>query len=338
MNLPFSQFRILWGIVIILLVVAIGTIGYSLLEGWSFVDSLYMTIITMTTVGYGEVQPLSEQGRLFTVGLIVTSIGIAGYVLSTLTAFVVEGKINQILRGRKMDKQIAKLNNHIILCGMGRTGLHIAEEFYRTQTPFVVIEQDETALREASQFTNLLYLQEDATRDETLTMAGIKQARGLVTTLSEDKDNVFVVLCARSLNPNLRIISRLVEDKNVELLRKAGADQIVSPDAIGGMRMASVMLRPTVVSFLDEMLRVTGESLHLEEMRVDEFPALLNRSLGEINIRKRTGALVVAIKSQAQGYQFNPGAQTVLRSGDILIVLGTEEQVDPKLWLSECSC
>ncbi|MBD3304851.1 potassium channel protein [candidate division KSB3 bacterium] len=328
--------RPLYAIAITTLVIGIGTLGYSLLEGWSLVDAFYMTIITMTTVGYGEIQPLSEAGRLFTIGLIITSIGIVGYVFSALTAFIVEGQVRQILRGRKMDKQIAKLKDHIILCGMGRTGLHIAEEFTRTQTPFVAIEQDPAALEEADQFSHLLYLQGDATQDETLLAAGIKQARGLVTTLSEDKDNVFVVLCARSLNPELRVIARLVEEKNEELLRKAGADQIVSPDAIGGMRMASVMLRPTVVSFLDEMLRVTGQSLLMEEMRVDDFPGLLDRSLGAVNIRKRTGAMVVAIKSQAKGYQFNPGAEAMLHRGDILIVLGTHDQLDPKLWASEC--
>lgn len=331
-----SHSRLLSAITIILIVIGSGTIGYALLEDWSVVDSLYMTIITMTTVGYGEIRPLSEAGRLFTIGLIITSIGIAGYVFSALTAFIVEGEVRRIFRGRKMDKQISKLKNHIILCGMGRTGLHIAEEFVRNNTPFVVIEQDPEALEEAEHIPNLLYLQHDATQDETLLAAGVKQARGLVTTLSEDKDNVFVVLCARSLNPELRIISRLVEEKNTELLHKAGADQIVSPDAIGGMRMASVMLRPTVVSFLDEMLRVTGQSLRMEEIRVDDFPALLDRSLGEINIRRRTGTLVVAIKSQQHGYQFNPGAQTLLHSGDILIVMGTEEQLDPKRWWEGC--
>jgi voltage-gated potassium channel len=149
-----------------------------------------------------------------------------------------------------------------------------------------------------------------------------------VTTLSDDKDNIFVTLCARSLNPDLRIIARLIEDTNAELLRKAGADEIVSPNAIGGLRMASIMLRPVVVSFLDEMLRVTGQALRMEEMHVnDETPWLLNRSLSEANIRRRIGLLVVAIKSREHGYQFNPGPDTVLKSGDILIVVGTEDQL-----------
>jgi voltage-gated potassium channel len=322
-----SHSRMSYPAIIIVIAIGFGTLGYRLLEGWSFVDALYMTIITMTTVGFAEVQPLSEYGRIFTIGLIVTSIGIAGYVVSQLTAFVVEGEVKRILQGRKMDKQIAKLNNHIILCGAGRTGLHIAEEFHRTRTPFVVIEQNKEALEDLLRFEGLLYLQEDATQDETLILAGVKRARGLVTTLSEDKDNIFVTLCARSLNPKLRIIARLVEERNAELLRKAGAAEIVSPNAIGGLRMASVMLRPEVISFLDEMLRVTGQALRLEEMHVDDTPALLNRSLGEADIRRRIGLLVVAVKSQQHGYQFNPGAETILRSGDILIVIGTEEQL-----------
>lgn len=320
--------RIFHPAIIIVIVIGFGTLGYRLLEDWSFVDALYMTMITMTTVGFGEVQPLSAYGQIFTIGLIVTSIGIAGYVISQLTAFVVEGEIKRIFQGRKMDKHIAALNNHIILCGAGRTGLHIAEEFHRTRTPFVVIEQDQEALEDLLRLDGLLYLQEDATQDETLILAGVQRAKGLVTTLSEDKDNIFVTLCARSLNPKLRIIARLVEEKNAELLRKAGADEIVSPNAIGGLRMASVMLRPEVVSFLDEMLRVTGQTLRLEEMHVDDTPGFLNCSLGEANIRRRTGLLVVAVKSQKSGYQFNPGAETILRSGDILIVIGTEEQLN----------
>jgi voltage-gated potassium channel len=312
---------------VIVIAISLGTLGYQVIEEWSMVDALYMTVITMTTVGYGEVWPLSEAGRLFTIGLILTSIGIAGYVVSKITALVVEGEVKRLIEGRRMDKSIAKLSNHIILCGAGRTGLHIAEELARARIPFVVIEQDKEALEDVMRIEGLLYLEEDATQDETLLMAGIKRARGLITTLSEDKDNIFVTLCARSLNPELRIVARLIEDKNREFLRKAGADEIVSPNAIGGVRMASVLLRPVVVSFLDEMLRVTGQTLRMEEMHVDETPGLLDKSLGEVNIRRRTGLLVLAIKSQKQGYQFNPGADTILHSGDVLIVVGTEDQL-----------
>jgi len=319
--------RLAYPVALILITISFGTLGYRLIEGWSFVDALFMTITTMTTVGYGEIHPLSHSGRMFTIGLIITSIGLAGYVVSRLTAFIVEGEIKQILQGRKMDKQIAELTKHVILCGAGQTGLHIAEELSRTHTPFVVIEQEQEAINDLARLGGkVLYLKEDATRDETLLLAGIKRAKGLFTTLSEDKENIFVTLCARSLNPQLRIVARVIEDQNAELLRRAGADEIVSPNAIGGIRMASIMLRPTVVAFLDEMLRVTGQTLRLEEMHVDDFPGLLNRSLGQAGMRRKTGLLVVAIKS-GEGYQFNPGADTMLRSGDILIVIGTEEQL-----------
>ena len=327
--------QVIRAVILVVSVICFGTIGYNLLERWPLIDSLYMTIITMTTVGFGEIYPLSDYGRVFTIVLILMSVGIVGYLFSTLTAFIVSGEVRKIFRGRRMDKEIEKLTDHIILCGMGRIGLHIAEEFLKTHTPFVVIEQDEAAL-EALSHENILYLKEDATEDETLLAAGIKQAKGLVTTLNDDKENVFVVLCARSLNPNLKIIARLVDEKNEQHLRKAGADRIVSPDAIGGSRMASIMLRPTVITFLDEIMRVTGE-LRVEEMNVDDFPVLRDRSLGEINIRKLTGALVMAINSQQRGYQFNPGADTFLRSGDVIIVVGTEEQVDPKRWEIECA-
>ena len=315
-------------------VISFGTTGYYVLEGWSITDSLYMTIITMTTVGYGETYPLNQHGKLFTITLILMSVGIVGYVFSTIAAFIVSGEVRHIIRGRRMDKQIENLRDHIILCGMGRIGLRMAEEFVRAKTPFVVIEQNEESLEELSSF-NIPYLKQDATQEDTLLDAGIKRARGLVTILGEDKDNVFVVLCARSLNPDLYIVARLVEEHNEVHLRKAGANRIVSPDAIGGTRMASIVLRPSVVEFWDEMERVTGETLRLEEMRVDTYPRLSDRTLGDINIRKRTGALVLAIKSKTAGYQFNPGASTPLHMGDVLIVVGTGEQVDPNVWAAE---
>jgi voltage-gated potassium channel len=311
----------------LLAVTVIGTLGYSLLEGWSLLDALYMTIISMTTVGYGETWELTQNGRIFTIFLLIISIGTAGYAISTMVTFIVEGELRHVIRGRRMDKRIANLENHIILCGGGRTGKHIAEEFYKTHTPFVVIEQDSTLLENLWQMGDILALQADATQDEALLLAGIERARGLVAVLGEDKDNVFIVLSARALNPKLRIISRLIEEENAEKLRKAGADEVVSPNAIGGLRMASVMIRPTVVNFLDEMLRTTGQTLRVDEVLVDDASRLVGKTLGEAELGRRTGLLVVALRPQDGGYEFNPGARRVLQHGDILIVIGTREQI-----------
>jgi voltage-gated potassium channel len=322
------QVRLVAAVLLIVLVVGGGTIGYALIEGWPLLDSLYMTVITMTTVGYGETRPLSDEGRWFTLLLIVTSIGLAGYAVSALAAFIVEGEFARIIRERRMDQRIAKLENHIVVCGAGRTGQHIALELYRAQTPFVLIERESPVLADAIEMIGRIpYLQADATLDETLETARIEHARGLIAALGEDKDNVFLVLSARAMNANLRIVARVIDESNTGKLKKAGADEIVSPNAIGGLRMASVMLRPTVVSFLDEMLRVPNQTLRVEELHVDRIAYAIGRSLGELNISRRTGMLVMAIKPAAGGYRFNPGADTQLRAGDILIVIGTPEQI-----------
>jgi voltage-gated potassium channel len=318
---------LLSALLLIVVVAATGTVGYMALEGWSLLDALYMTVITMGTIGYGETHALSDAGRIFTMGLIITSLGIAGYSISTVAAFIVEGEFYRLIQERRMDQRIAKLKDHIILCGGGRTGHYIAEEFYRTQTPFVLVEQDEANLQAALQIGDIPYVKADATEDETLRLAGIERAKGLVAALGEDKDNVFIVLSARSLNPRLRVISRVNDEDNASKLRKAGADEVISPNAIGGLRMASVMLRPAVVTFLDEMLRVPGQTLRVDEVHIEGVPGLLGKTLGEANIAKRTGMLVMAIKSVERGYQFNPGAGTVLNAGDILIVVGTREQI-----------
>lgn len=226
-----------------------------------------------------------------------------------------------------MDKKIAKLNNHIILCGLGRVGTQIAAEFYKTLTPFVLIEKDERIIERSLKIGELLYIQGDATKDETLYQAGVERAKGLVAALADDKDNAFIVLSARSLNPNLRIITRLTNEENAEKMHKVGADEIVSTSSIGGMRMASVMIRPSVVSFLDEMLRASGQTLRMEELNLNDAPNLIGKTLAEVKIGERTGLLVVAIKSHSGDYQFNPMGKTVLSEGDVLIVIGTPQQL-----------
>ena len=322
-----TQFRILKAIVLLFVVALLGTVGYYYLEGWNLLDGLYMTIITMTTIGFGEVAPLSKTGQLFTIFLSLTSVGIAGYTVSAAAAFVMEGDFKKFMRGRKMRKEIDKLRGHIILCGAGRVGLQTAIEFHKTNTSFVVIDQDQEAIEEILRLGEIPYLVGDATKDETLLLAGIERAKGVVVALCDDKDNAFVALSARSLNSNLRIVARLSDEENAAKLRKVGADDVVSTNVLGGLRLASLMIRPSVVTFLDEMLRVTGQVLRMEEALLQDGDGLVGKSLMEADIGRKTGLLVVAIKGRDNSYHFNPGGSTRLNSGDTLIVLGTSEQV-----------
>ena len=318
--------RILYAFVLILMTASVGTAGYHFLQGWSWSDGLYMTVITMTTVGYGETRELTQIGRAFTMLLVVTSIGIAGYAISTVAAYVVEGEFNRVFRGRKMDNRIARMRDHIVLCGAGRTGSEIAQELYKTLTPFVIIEKDEEALKRLKFLKDIPYLQGDATRDSVLRRSGIERAKGLLAVLPDDQANVFLVLTVRALNPDLRIISKLSNDNNHQKLVRAGADAVVQTQAIGGLRMASMMIRPSVVTFLDKMLRVTGETLRVEELAATA--SMQGKTLQQLNLTERTGLLVVALqRPEEQEYCFNPKPETELGEGDVLIVIGSPRQV-----------
>ncbi|RPI78055.1 MAG: potassium channel protein [Desulfobacteraceae bacterium] len=321
-------YRLFYALCFLLIIISIGTYGYHLMEGWSYIDALYMTVITLATVGYGETHPLSTAGRIFTIFLIFSSVGTMGYAIASLTKFIVEGEFNQLLRGRRMSSQIANMKDHIILCGAGPTGMYIAEELSKTNTPFVLIERNPETLKHVmNMIGDMPYILGDAAHDDTLLQAGIERAKGLIAVLGEDKDNVFIVLSARSLNSKLRIVARVIEEENTEKFRKAGADEIVSPNAIGGLRMASIMIRPSVVSFLDQMLRVSNQVLRVEELRVDDMPDMKGRTLEQTNMARKTGLLVLAVKSADGQYQFNPGAHYVLQGGDVLIVMGAREQL-----------
>lgn len=313
---------------LLIAVSAMGTLGYYTIEDWGLFDSFYMTVITLATVGYGETHDLSMTGRLFTVFLIIVSLGVVGYGVSNLAAFVVEGEFQRMIQDRKMDKRISKMKDHIILCGAGHNGKCVAGEFYKTQTPFVIIEKNPEYLKAVFEIGDIPFIEGDATQDSVLQLAGIDRAKGLVTSLSDDKDNTFVVLSARSLNPKLKIIARNIEVENAEKLRKAGADEVISPNSIGGLRMASTMIRPSVVQFLDEMLKDKSNTIRFDEVKANDIASFIGLSVKEANISNKTGLLILAVMHEDGAYDFNPDSDMIFAKNDILLVMGSRDQID----------
>jgi len=309
------------------LILIIGTLGYILIEKWSFLDAIYMTIITLATVGFGETHPLSPAGRIFTIFLILSGLGILMFVIESGISFLLEGEFGNVVRRKKMEKQIQSLRNHYIICASGETGEYVIEEFVKTNQNIVVVTTDKK-LEENLSKNNIPVIFDNPAEDEVLEKAGVKSAKGLVSVLEDDKDNLFVVLTARSLNSNLKIVTRSVDKNSVAKFKNAGADEVVLTDLIGGMRIASAMLRPAVVNFLDQMLYQSGEPLRLEEAVVSASSPLKDKSLSESNISEKTGLMVVAIKEKNTGkYIYNPKANYKLCDGDTLIVIGNSEQV-----------
>ncbi|MCS6884710.1 MAG: NAD-binding protein [Acidobacteriota bacterium] len=311
---------------VVLFISVVGVSGYVVIEDWPLLDAIYMTVITLSTIGYGETHPLSPAGRIFTVFLILTGLGIIGYGLSIFAAFIVDGQLGRVIKRHRMEQKLRALSKHYIICGAGETGRCVAEEFIKTKKPFVVIEKRRDAI-ERIDYRDLCYIIGDATRDAVLQQAGIERAVGLISALDTDRDNLFVVLTARALNSKMKIVSRLVDQESEKKLLTAGADSVVSPNRIGGMRMASVMLRPTVVSFLDLMLQREDKTLRIEEVTLQVGSPLLGKSLAQSEIKNETGLIVIAVRKRAeQHYIYNPSSEVLLEEGDTLIVIGDISQ------------
>lgn len=312
----------------LVIVFVIGITGYLIIEKWTLLESCFMTVITLATVGYGETRPLSTLGRIFTIFFIIGGYGVVLYGISSFTAFLVEGELKDILRRRKMEKNISKLTDHYIICGADTTGSFIIEEMQKTNKQFVVIEKDKNIVNDLIE-KNILIIEGDATHDEVLIEAGIKNSKGLISVLSNDKDNLFVVLTAKGLNSNLRIVAKAVEEESQHKLRRAGADVVVSPNYIGGLRMVSEMIRPAVVSFLDTMMREKETTLRVEDVKITSFSSFIEKTLEELRIPQRVNLIVVAIKHVNRStYEFNPKASSKLAEGDALIVMGEIAQVE----------
>lgn len=318
--------RISLAFLLLTLLLITGTSGYHLIEGWSLIDSLYMTIITASTVGFGEVGALSKTGKIFTIFLIVGSVGIFTFAVTVIVNFIIEGQFNFITRRKRMEKKIASLKNHYIICGGGKIAKEVISEFKKSKFNFVVVGN--ASEEEFKDTHDIPYLTADPTSDEVLKKVRIKEAAGLVSCLETDKENLFVVISARNINPKLKIVSMATEEATKNKLLKAGANNVILPEIIGGKRMASLILRPQVLTFLDVMTKPSQEevSLRLEELIVNKGSSLNKLALKRAKIPQKTGVLVVAIKKEG-GFIYNPSSSTTLVAKDTLIVLGRDEQI-----------
>ncbi|MFW6285518.1 MAG: potassium channel family protein [Bacillota bacterium] len=309
-------------------VVTLGTIGFMVLLDVDLIDGLYMTVITISTVGYTEVAPMTKGAQLFSIGLIIISVGMVGYVVSQLGSFFKEGYLSESWRKAKMEKTIDQLKNHYILCGSGETGTYIIQQFLKRQVPFVVIDQDPEVIEWLKE-RDLLYIQGNATNEDILDHARIEKAKGLVATLADDADNVFVSLTARQMNPKLHIVAKAVEENAHAKLKRAGANFTVSPNEIGGRKMVAMLLKPSTTYFMDSIIHTEDVTLDLEEITIHKESELCEKTIKQAAISKRTGLIILAIKqADDERFKFNPTGNTQLNPGDKIIVIGAEDQID----------
>jgi len=316
--------RLLWGACVLVIIIVGGVIGYVVIEDWSFVDALYMTIITVTTVGYAEVHPLTTTGRVFSIFLIVGGVSGALYALSGIAGYIIEGHLGTTLGRRRMERTIRKLKGHFILCGYGRVGQEIARIFTEEGIPFVVIDKNQESIASIEK-NGGLYVFGDATSDEVLKEAGIEQARGLVVALGSDADSVYITLSARGLRPDLFIEARASSSMAGAKLKKAGANRIIAPYSLGARRMAELALRPAVVDFIDTVIHRRGRDLQMENITVSHNSALAGLTVEET--RHRTKAAILAISKKSGKLLANPQGEETIESGDRLITLGTKKQL-----------
>ena len=311
---------------VLLVTLTIGTFGYMLFERWTFINSFYMAVITLTTVGYGEVEPLSAQGRVFSIFLIFGGVTVLAYGASSTVEYIITGKAVQQMANEEREKVMALLNNHFIIAGFGRVGYEIAQNFASENIPFIVVDEDEVALATAKD-AGFLVLSGSATEDEVMRAARIEQARGVVAATGNDAVNVYVTLTARGLNEKLFIIARATDASSESKLLRAGANRVTSPYSLSGRRMANLALRPHVVDFLDITARTNVLDQSLEEIVIEDGAIIANKTIGQIDLRRRAGANILAIYDANGILMSNPSSTTILEPGTRLILLGSNDQL-----------
>ncbi|SDN34607.1 voltage-gated potassium channel [Desulfonauticus submarinus] len=319
-------FPLALGTISLCFVFCFGIFIYWHIEGWEIGESIYQVIITLSTVGFMEVHPLSHKARMLTSVLIFMGVGNFAFLMGAFTQLLVEGHLQDLLGRRKMQKIIQKLEGHFIICGYGRIGSVVAKEILKEGLPVVIVEQDEQVIQEL-QMEGILYIHGDATSDQVLLSANLKKAKALITTLSKEAQNVYVTLTARQLVPKLNIIARAEHENSIQKLEFAGADRVLTPYVIGGKRMAQVVLRPTVTDFLELALLEKHLDLQMEELVISDNSILVGKDLINSEIRPRYNLIIIAIKKADGKMIFNPGPKTVISAGDTLIVVGNKDNL-----------
>jgi voltage-gated potassium channel len=318
--------RIRIALILLFCTITFGTFGYHFIEGMPFFDAFYMTIITISTVGFSEIKPLSTLGRIVTILIISTGIMIGAYTIGTLLRMFIEGEFGRIFGRRKLERNISAMQGHFIICGYGRIGSIICKELLEDSIPFVIIEEDPSKNSDLEK-EGYLYINMDATSEEALMKAGIMSAKGLVTAVRSDANNVFITLTAKDLRPDIFVLSRASDVKNEAKLIKAGASRVVSPYLLGGRRMAEVLKRPTVVDFIDIAMANRKLGLAMEEARVGDRSTLVGKNLIDSHLRQNYGVIIVAIKKTTGQMIYNPLPSEKLDAGDVIVVIGKKEDL-----------
>jgi|TARA_B110000977_G_scaffold186368_1_gene252231 voltage-gated potassium channel len=330
MESPFLKFfrsKIETAIALLILLLFIGVVGFRVMSNYSWVDAIYMTVITVTTVGFGEVHPLDPQAKIFTVFLILTSVVIVGYAFKIITEYIISKNNLAELKQKKMQKKIDSLSNHVIICGFGRNGKQAAKKLLMHKRSFVVIESNKELI-EKHQNDKILFVWGNANEDEVLQLAGIEHAECLISALPNDSDNVFVVLSARQMNSKMRIISRASNESSNSKLKLAGANNVILPDNIGGDHMASLVVVPDLLEFVDNLSIVGSSSINIEEIAVEKlYDTSTVKTIQDLQLRKNTGCSVIGYKSESGEYVINPEASQKLAPNSKVIVLGRPEQI-----------
>jgi voltage-gated potassium channel len=311
---------------VLAMLVSLGVIGYMGIEGWRFLDALYMTVITLGTVGFREVHDLSDAGKAFTILLILVGVSVIGYIVGSLAQIMFEGQFQRIIGRKKVEKRVEALYDHYIICGYGRMGSLICKEFSAKPLSFVVVERDPDIIEKLKE-ERYLFLHGNATDDETLLKAGIRKAKGLISVVTSDTENVYITLTARGLNPDLFILSRAGEEGSEIKLKRAGASKVISPYLIGGNRMAQAILRPNVVDFIEIATGSDNLELQMEELSIPAGSRFIGENLVSSGFRKETGVIIIGIKKASGKMLFNPNPHSKIEAHDTLIFLGEPDAI-----------